>query len=278
MRYQKQWRCLVAWWLVATVVSGCDLSSSTIGEDRVATDDMDATIRVEARDATVTEVWAQLRDMNISSDNVYVTLGQDSFRASTVGDFSTLDFSEDLFGNVGDLSHDIKRLHAEGDIDPEKYSARFPGDYVGRTFTVSFTRKGKRTSAPLSTVVMPEGFTLDGPATDQMFSLANDDIVVTWSPVTTNSADAMFLNVSASCANGRSYEHDFEASGDPLVVDPGTRTITTGELNLAFAGIIPNCNVTIMVVRSRLGILDPAYGQGSITARQERQVRVLLVP
>jgi len=277
MGYQKtMYRLGLGCWLV--LLAGCDLSSSVIGEDRVATRDMEAKITVTAFDATQTEVWAQLRDMSdVTGDPVYVSLYNDYFRASTAGDLSVLDYDDDLFDNTAGISGEVKRLKPDTDIDPEEYSARFDGDYTGRTFTVSLLRKDKRVSAPNSAVTMPEGFTLSAPVSGQAFTLSSEDIVINWSPVTTAVNDNMFVVYTASCVNGNNYEHKFEVTPGGSA-DTGSFTISLADLQAEIPGISSDCNVNLKVQRSRLGTPDPAYGLGNITAHQERQVRITVNP
>ncbi len=258
--------------LLLLPLAGCSTSSWVNGDD-VATSDMDATITVSAGSSSETEVRAYAQDISVTSNDVYVDLGDEYFRASAAGDVADLDFNGDLFDQVGDLSSDVKRLEPEGSwsLYGRQYTARFKGDYAGRTFTVGLVRSGNRKDAPASIVTMPAAFAITSPGSGTTFSHASDSITIAWDPA--GDADPMSLLVYGACVNSVDVSYRVDIS-----TDPGIYTLPPNFLASAYPGLTASCNMTIKLSRSRRGVLDTAYNSGIIVAEQVRVVRFNLVP
>ena len=144
-----------------------------------------------------------------------------------------------------------------------RYEASFDFDDAGTVFTVSFSRDSG-ISAPNSNVALPEGFIVQAPQNDDVFSQAQN-IPIQWTPSgTTITPD---IDVSLSCTT---------TSGIPFTASENvTLSSDTGAANLPVASVIPIgtldttrlCDGEVRFSRWRRGDLDPNYGEGgSITA------------
>ena len=144
-----------------------------------------------------------------------------------------------------------------------RYEATFDFDDAGTLFTVSFVRNNG-VSAPDSSVTLPEGFVVQSPLSNDVFSQA-DDIPIQWTPNGTSIRPD--IDVSLSCAT----------TSGIMFTDTDSVTISgdTGVASLPVAAVIPIgtldetrlCEGEVRFSRWRRGNLDPAYGSGGdITA------------
>jgi hypothetical protein len=144
-----------------------------------------------------------------------------------------------------------------------RYEATFDFDNAGTMFTVSFSRDNG-VNALNSNVILPEGFIVQSPQNNDVFSQA-DDIPIQWTPSgTTITPD---IDVSLSCMTSAGIA--FTASENV------TLSSDTGVASLPVAAVIPIgtldttrlCEGEVHFSRWRRGNLDPNYGEGgNITA------------
>jgi hypothetical protein len=161
-------------------------------------------------------------------------------------------------------------------LGPVTYDARFEVDDENTPFRIEFAREAhdeveencRGGGAPNSFATLPAPFALDGPGADQTFSRADADIEITWSP--NGFRDAMTWTVSGSCIHTE--------SGD-ISGDPGRVSIERGRLRALDNRQAETCSMTVELVRTRAGAVDPAYGEGgSFSARQVRAISLRSAP
>jgi hypothetical protein len=126
------------------------------------------------------------------------------------------------------------------------YQASFDGDAADTQLKVLFARHAD-TSAPDSHVTLPAPFAFTAPAARQAFP-RTAGLTVTWSG--SGQADPLRLSARGSCI--QSIDTDLNDTGThPLVAfqpQSGSETKT--------------CDVSLTLVRTRTGAVDPAYGKG----------------
>ena len=145
------------------------------------------------------------------------------------------------------------------------YEASYDFDDGGTMFTVSFSRNNG-INAPNSNVVLPDGFIIQSPTSNDVFGPA-DSIPIVWSP--TGTPIVPTGHVSLSC-----YMNSGLTITDSSAVSIGA---DTGVANLPVAVVIPVglldtsrlCEGEVRLSRWRRGNIDPNYGEGGdITAQQ----------
>jgi hypothetical protein len=181
-------------------------------------------------------------------------------------DFVNLDPGDEAIAMVGGQSQTMSESNALGDIS---YQATFTGEDSGGTVYTIDLQRASGTSAPSSTVTMPDPFTITAPTSSSTFSRSNSDLVVTYS--TAGIDDTMTWSVSGACVNSASGT----ASGDT-----GTFTIARGNLTPIEGGEAEaTCQATITLTRARYGQVDPHYGSGgTIVAQHVRSVEFNSTP
>ncbi len=148
-----------------------------------------------------------------------------------------------------------------------RYSAAFAGDGEDKLINVALKRKGTRASAPASAVSMPAPFQVLAPATSQRFARATDFVEVAWSNA--GKPDPMAVSVYGPCIIGGTHTVDGDAGRFAI---PPSSFATTQE------DAAKTCAVTLTVERRRAGVLDPAFGQGTIAGVQRRFVTITSAP
>jgi hypothetical protein len=225
----------------------------TVESKNVRTDGIYADLRATADGSGSTVVEASLR-VGGSGSNTYLDLSDgDSLLVDHAGDTRRLERSQDFFGAV-------------------HYRTSVPTDAADTPLRVAFMREPhdqmeaecRGGSAPYSIATLPSPFSITAPSADAKFSRARDSIVVTWTP---SSHDAMRWTASGTCIRNESGDLD----GDPgrLELDAGRFEPATDREQSQ------SCEVTITLIRRRMGMVDPAYGEGgTFTAEQIRKVEI----
>jgi len=149
------------------------------------------------------------------------------------------------------------------------YEAVFTPDCIGE-YVVAFTRANDA-SSPNSTVSLPEGFEMTSPQAGTRVS-PGDSLHVVWD------AAGVWIDVgvSGSCQ---------EQGNETRHIDH-TMTVNTGSADIAVSDLIGSaplganetCAVTVSLERVSVGDVDPAFGGGSIVAKQVRSVEVEISP
>ncbi len=149
------------------------------------------------------------------------------------------------------------------------YTASFPMEDTDTEFIVEFDRSLDR-GAPDTRLTLPEplqGLTIGDSETP--YSRNADDIIVNWVPSMAN--DDMNWTLSGGCINNLVGTPDG---------DPGTATIVAGSITSRSETSRDNmCLVTLTVRRTRLGSIDPGYGEGGeASATQEKTIQFMSIP
>ena len=146
------------------------------------------------------------------------------------------------------------------------YDATMNTSTEGTVYTIALTRTIDD-GAPVSTMTLPDDFTLDTPS-ETAYSRAAD-LTLTWDADTGGAT--MGITIAGDC---------IDTYSDGIDGDPGTYTVTAGSLVPSSASGAPTtCMVTVQVHRSLTGSLDAAYGEGgSATATQSRKIIVNSTP
>jgi hypothetical protein len=233
---------------LAAAVAGCSSTTS----DNVATEGIHADIDVFANGSGATEVDVELE---VGTDG----LGRTSLELVR-GD--TLSVTAN--GIQKPMTEDASVLGRF------RYVASFDFDDAGTMFTVSFSRN-KGVNAPNSNVTLPEGFTVQSPTTNDIFSQAQD-IPIEWTPTGTTIVPDIHVTLSCTTVGGIMFS---DTESVPLNSDNGIA-------NLPVASVIPIgnldtsrlCEGEVHFSRWRRGNLDPNYGEGGdITAEHIERAR-----
>ena len=224
----------------ATFLGACSSTTS----DNVTTEGINADIDVFANGSGRTFVDAELEvGEGLGATSLELAPG-DTLTVMANGIQQTMIEDESVIGRFG-------------------YEATFDFDDAGTVFTVSFSRDNG-VNAPNSNVALPEGFVVQSPQSNDVFSQA-EDIPIAWTPNgTTIRPD---IDVSLSCTT---------TSGIPFTASENvTISGDTGVASLPVAAVIPIgtldttrlCEGEVHFSRWRRGNLDPNYGEGGdITA------------
>lgn len=211
---------------------------TTVESDNILTSGIHAQIAARASGDGTTDVSATLFLGNPANLNFVDLTGDDQLIASHGSDSRVM--SETIILNI--VGH----------------HAVFPSDLEGDEFVVDFSRSVDG-GAPESIASLPAPFELDPiAATSRAAALE-----VSWTPA--GSLDAMHWEAIGEC---------IEATSADIVDDTGLASIAPGTLRKRQGTNIPDsCSVTLTVVRSRPGDLDPGYGEGgTIAGEQIRKV------
>ncbi len=222
-------RVLVALGLFGALGTACE----QVDSEDILTSGVYANIVAEAEGDGSTQVSTSLRVGGVLS-NVFIDLSDGESITAVSGT-------------------DEKTLARRSVLGAISYTGTFTGDEADKAFTVAWNRTDGLTSAPNTTITMPAPFALTAPTAGATFSRANDDIVVTWD--TSGTPDDMLWEViTSNCAR--------EMKNNNITADPGTFTIAAGTFTNIEGHETETCDTTLVMVRRRLGNLDPAYGEG----------------
>lgn len=145
------------------------------------------------------------------------------------------------------------------------YTASVPTDADGTEFDFAFLRDAG-TSAPSSVVTLPAPYTVSAPSAGATISLeagfdltwsnADDDTTFSWS-------------LLGDCFEFVSAE----------IEDSGAERVPGGASQFNSDATVGSCNGTLELRRTRLGSVDPAFGEGGrVEAIHKRQVGVVVTP
>jgi hypothetical protein len=151
-----------------------------------------------------------------------------------------------------------------------RYETTFDFDDAGTVFTVSFSRD-RGVNAPNSTVMLPEGFTVQSPQSNDVFGQA-EDIPIQWTPNGTTITPDIDVTLSCTTTGGIvfSASEDVTTNGDSGVASlPVAAVIPIGTLDETRL-----CEGEVHFSRWRRGSLDSAYGEGGdITAEHIKRAQ-----
>jgi len=188
-------------------------------------------VDVTATGTGTTRVQVRLKVGGPASNTFLDLVGPDHLQATMGGTTKDLDSS----GSVG-------------------YAATLSTD-AGGPVVIAFLRGPEDTTAPNTTVNLPEPFAVTLPTRE--LSRATDDLTFTWAPPGTVDLDE---SVYGSCI-------DFIGESIP---DDGAATVSHDRFHAEHAG--DSCTVTLSLGRGQMGQVDPAFPEGGrVAASQVRE-------
>lgn len=249
MRRGKRW--VVATTAVCLAVAGC----STTQSSDIRTSGMEADIRVTLAAGS-------------SGAEVAVTLRVGSLT------FVELQDPDTLTARSGDRSVELTKQRTMGHTS---YHGRLDGvSKAGAQVVVDLQRGGDDEAAPKSSVRLPGRVAITGPDAGAQFSRSRDDIRFELDrELATNSGS---LSWSGDCVQGGS-----------IAIPPGATTVTVAHGTIRTA-VQPtsgtpqsqrppkNCTARFTATTRVDGTLDPAYGEGTITAESTATLDLALRP
>lgn len=219
---------------LALSVSAC---AESVESDDVLTDGIYADLR-----AVATEDGMRVTAILVvggAASNTYVRLtGDDVLTASAEGETRRLTAQ-----NLGDIYHYTTDLAAS--TEDTEVLVRFE-----RTIDEG---------APDSRCTMPAAFEITGPTDGDVFSRAENDLVITWTP--SSEDDTLRLEVDGDCIQDITLTLD---------EDTGSHTIPAGTI-VSLRDPPQACQTEIRLSRERSGTLDAAFGEGGRVVCSQRR-------
>ena len=221
---------------IICVACGCTSTSS----ENVTTQGISADIDVQADGSGRTFVTVKLEVGSGGVGGTSLRLGPgDSLTAMANGIQQTLVEDSSIFGEFS-------------------YTTNFNFDDANTRFTVSLVRTNG-VSAPNSTVVLPDGFIISSPTSNNVYG-TNDVVPVVWSPSGTSIVPEAFVTLSCTLTSGLT-------SVNARSVNIGS---DSGTLNVSVSSVMPLgaidtsrlCDGVVELSRFRVGSLDPNFGAG----------------
>jgi hypothetical protein len=234
--------------VLAAAAAGCSSTTS----DNVTTEGIHADIDVFANGSGTTVVDAELE---VGTDG----LGRTSLELSR-GD--TLSVTAN--GIQKAMTEDVSVLGRY------RYVASFDFDDAGTMFTVSFSRNNG-VSAPNSNVTLPDGFIVQAPLSNDVFTQAQD-IPIQWMPSGRSIVPDIQVTLSCTTVGGIVFS---DTDSVPLSDDSGATSLPVASV-IPFGNLDETrlCEGEVHFSRWRRGNLDPNFGEGGdITAEQIERAR-----
>ena len=226
------------------MLNACTYDDHVVDSSGLATSEIEAYIHVRYDGSQVVTIDAQLYK---GYPRVNLVDG-DILRVSTVGDTSQLNYSDNLFGRLLELSDQVKILEQVRGTYNISYYTTIDAKYRDKEFTVALIRNNEQ-DAPNSIVKLPPDFSVSIDQMQNNTTLSRSGpMTVRWTPA--NLGYDMEVSGSVTCDNG-----------DDGVWYAGRFTNQTDNYEIAagkFSNYTGNCTVTIDVESSHRGEADPA--------------------
>ena len=241
-----------------------------------------AVVAISTLTACSTVDSADIRTNGITADIVVVVpegaSGAEVRASLRVGTLTFVELAGDekLTAQAGERTATLERTKFAGATD---YSTRLDGvTEAGTEVVVGLQRTANDTSAPRSSVRLPEQLALDAPAAGTRFSRSRDDLGVRIIS-TKESEQPTVLTWSGECVTSGSL--DVPAGRTSVKISRGTIRAASPATRAPTASPTrppSNCQLRLTVTRHLRGTLDPAYGEGTITAETSSARDLLSVP
>jgi hypothetical protein len=239
-----------------------------------------AAVAISTLAACSTVDSADIRTNGITADIVVVVpegASGATVRASLrVGALTFVELAdgEKLTARAGETAATLERAKFAGATD---YSTKLDGvTAAGTEVVVGLQRTANDTSAPRSSVRLPEPLALDAPRAGARFSRSRDDVVVR---IVTEKDQPAVLTWAGECVTTGSL--DVPAGSTTMRISRGTIRAASPATRAPTASPSrppSNCQVRLTVTRHLRGTLDPAYGEGTISAETSSARDILSVP
>lgn len=215
---------------------------------------------IKAGDVYTSEIAANMDVVCDGQHSVATTLL--TVGGSEPATYIALDVDDTLTTTVGEESLEMSELTIGGIIT---YIAAFDVTAVDSSFTIAFDHPLDG-GALNNTVTLPPPFDLTVADSVTSFSRSAEDLALVWTG--DSAGDPMHLHAAGDCIED--YDQD--------MTDEGTATIPAGALVPVEGLELETCDVTVTVVRVRLGTVDSAWYGGDIEGDQQRAVTISGTP
>jgi hypothetical protein len=231
---------LIGFWATLAAALGAMACSEHVDSTDVRTSGVYADMSVHASGNGKSDVQVDLLVGGSNSNTHLVLKGADKLTA-TVGTVSRV-------------------LSKSGNV----YATTFDGEAAETQFVVSFTRGPDDTSAPNSSVTLPEGFIIGGIAQTVSRQVG---FTATWQAGTKGEPVTWVLRGDCLVAQAGS------------ISDAGQTVIPASRFVAAASQEQATCNASFCLERDRQGTIDPAFGEGGVFgATQNRCAAFLSAP
>lgn len=233
----------------------------------------------------LTAACESIDSANVRTDGIYASLvatadGEGSTRLEArlktggAGSNTFLDLSsgDELHAFAGAEKKEMERESLLGVV---WYEAEFDVAAENTPLRIEFSREAHGdeeacgdTSAPSSIVSLPAPMTIRAPENEVQLSRAGDALELRWGPT---SSDPIRYELEGNC---------IARLADTLPGDSGIVVIEKGKIQpISEMRANESCDVTVKLVRTRAGVVDPAYGEGgNFAAEQVRRVTIRSAP
>lgn len=274
--------------LVAVAATiGCDDDAKVVDSDHVATGQIYATFQVMSDGSGEVHAEAQLTkdvppDASDEPDTFVRLVNKDELWLSVGPDLTSIDFSDDLFGTLAELDGKQIRFRNTG-TELEFYSFIFFRQIINsfgtwysaalpqsdeREYRVAFLRE-RDYSSTVSSVVLPEPFSILAPTAGETLSREMDDFILEWS--NPESGVDVEIEVNTTCTDS-----EFDTFTEVVEVDTGIFILPAGTLDSP--ALTGNCSSTINLRKSRSGELDARFVGGAVIGYQIRRIVISSSP
>jgi hypothetical protein len=214
----------------------------------------------ESSDVLTSGIYASITAQ--STGNGTTDVGATLYVGNPLGlNFVELTGDDQLLVKSGSMTKEMRETQLLGTVS---HHVEFATDAEGAQFEVVFARS-LDDGAPSSVATLPAKFSI---TTASQTASRAQAVSVAWTP--SGTADNMSWTATGDC---------IELESAPMA-DTGTATIPAGALKKRMAANTPDqCDVTITLMRSRAGMLDPHYGKGGeVRGIQARTLAITSTP
>ncbi|MCG6969484.1 MAG: hypothetical protein LJE85_06930 [Gammaproteobacteria bacterium] len=259
--------------ILAVIINACtsDDVNTIVDSPGVNTASISAEIHVSYTGSQAVTIEVMLREGTINSNTDINLISGDTLKASTVGDPSQLNFSDDLFNNLLEISNQVKTLQRgtrrvyDHIISGIWYYATTDAKYRDKEFTVSLLRNSQN-DAPNSVVSLPPDFSISiDELTASNIVSRSGPVTVRWSPI--SPGYSMEITGFVNCSNGDTDEWPAVS----LNSSAGSYVIPTENLT----GYSGDCIITIGAETWTLGSTDPAFQITSFIQGHQYRTRAI---
>jgi len=264
--------------MFAVVLSGCteDDGYEVVDSTGVATSSIAADMHVSYTGSQVVTVEVNLNEGPLGAYNDINLIYGDTLKASTIGDPANLNFSDNLFDNLLEITNQVKTLQQGtrrvygNEISGIWYYATIDAKYRDKEFTLSLER-GYQNDAPNSVVSLPPDFRVGiAEAAGGNTVSRSGPISVTWSPA--NAGFFQEIRAFVNCSNGTTDEQSWEINNFDTANPLSSYAIPAGTFNYPTATY---CDITFGMEHRGRGTADPAlHSTSTIQAHQYRNITI----
>lgn len=214
-------------------------------------------------------------------DDEYIELtGGDSLWLSSGESIADLDLDDDLFASLQQAAETQELFEGTiisyrreylfwSNLVPEQifYHGSLEGKEASSKYTISLIRNEEQ-DALYSSATMPMPYQLISPASNELFSRSNDEIIISWDTIDNDVKINIEIETACLSDQGDSYSLTTDTDNGELILAAG---------ELVSDEVIGGCSTTINVFKTRFGILSDKLNNGFISANQSRSVTITTI-